>query len=397
MNYELSELEKLIQHIAADQKEIHLEHFEAALCDEIRRIKSAWRTLACCEHDISFLKNYFRQHQLGLIGLGETLPPDNRGFYNVYTILEELHHFLLSSFPDFLDLGFAVPVQSLPSLKQKWQADLPVFVSQGKLLRLPETLQVAIFRPVHIWLEEQNAQPIRYHRLYFLLELKSMLSEFFDMKVPSLKATGILIDRLCHINFNSLVIYEAIKQLITEKAAAKDDLIAEIEFFRCMRDHFKRLPVRSDVYYRPDGRVMARSLADWLQRQVKAKEVQHHTLFMEEEPLTEEEMVETSKIMTSLSIEELGLFVRLFIETAVFKVKRNGLTGLTRCMSKNVRTMSKGVFDEYKPETLYKYIYSISVVTLRSVQNILKRMLKKLEIIETLIKSGKPIPPPNRR
>lgn len=397
MNYELSELEKLIQHIAADQKKINLEHFEAALCDEERRVKSAWRTLACSEHDISFLKNYVRQHQLGLIGLGETVPSDNTGISVVYTVLEELHLFLLQSFPDFLNSGFAVPIHSLPSLKQKWQTDLPLFENQCKLLRVPEKLQVAIFRPAHIWLQAQNVLPMRYHRLHFLLELQSMLSEFLDMKVPSIKAIGILIDRLCHINFNSLVVYEAIKQLITEKAAAKDDLIAEIEFFRCMRDHFKRLPVRSDVYYKPDGRVMALSLADWLQRQVKAKEVQHHTLFMEEEPLTEEEMVETSKIMTSLSIEELGLFVRLFIETAVFKVKRNGLTGLTRCMSKNVRTMSKGVFDEYKPETLYKYIYSISLVTLRSVQNILKRMLRKLEIIETPIKSGKPIPPPNRR
>lgn len=397
MNYELSELEKLIQRIAADQEETNEKAEQDVVLHEAKRIKSAWRTIACSEHDGGFLKNYVRQHQLGLINLGEIIWPDNTSFSKVYTTLEELHLFLLQSFPDLLDSGLAIPVYLLPSLKQKWETDLPIFEDQFTLLRVPETLQVAIFHPVHIWLQSHNAKPLRYHRLHFLLGLRCMFYDFLDVKVSSTKATGILIDQLCYINFNSLVVYETIKQLIKEKAAAKDDLLAEVEFLRSMQEHFKRLPVKGDVYYKPDGRVMARSLADWLQRQVKAKETQQHTLFMEETPVTEEEMAESTKIMTTLSIEELALVIRLFIEVAVFKVKRNALTGLTRFMSKNVRTMSKGVYDEYKPETLYKYIYSISLVTLRSVQNILKRMLRKLDAIETLIKNGKPIPPPNRR
>ncbi|MFT3948159.1 MAG: hypothetical protein QM763_14410 [Agriterribacter sp.] len=262
---------------------------------------------------------------------------------------------------------------------------------------MPEALSDAFLRPIRFWLQAQPLKPIRYYRLHFFIELQTTLKEFIDAKNPHSKAIGILIDKLCHINFNSLLVYEAIKRLITEKASAKEDMVAEIEFLRSMHEHFRRLPVRNDVYYKPDGRIMARTLADWLQRQVKAKEAQHYTLFMEETPVTEEEMAETGKIMTTLSIEELALIIRLFIETAVFRVKRNALTALTRFMARYVRTVSKGVYDEYKPETLYKYIYSISLVTLRSVQNILKRMLRKLDAIETLIKSGKPIPPPNRR
>lgn len=396
MNYELSKLEKLIQS-TTHQKEASGKSGKAVLPDEVKRIKNTWRVVACSEHDVSFLKNYFRQHQLGLISLSEAIASDPADPSTVFSIVEELRYFLLKSFPDFLDYRLIIPGQSLSSLKEGWQKDLPVFESQLKLYRIPEALSDAFLRPILLWLQSQPTQPLHYYRLRFLIELQTLLKEFINLNATPNKATGILVDQLCHINFNSLMVYEAIKQLITEKAASKDDLVAEIEFLHSIQEHFKRLPVRNDVYYKPDGRVMARSLADWLQRQIKVKEAQHHTLFMEETPVTEEEMAEAGKIMTTLSIEELALIIRLFIEAAVFRVKRNALTALTRFMAKNVRTVSKGVYDEYKPETLYKYIYNISLVTLRSVQNILKRMLRKLDAIETLIKSGKPIPPPNRR
>lgn len=393
MSYELSKLEKLIQS-AAYQKEVNE---EGILPDEVIRIKNVWQVIACSELDAGFLKNYVRQHQLGLISIAEAISGNASDIPDAFSTIEGLQYFLLQSFPEFLDYGLAIPAQSLSSLKESWQKDLSVFESQLKLIRVSEAFSDASLKPIRLWLQVQPLQSIRYYRLHFFIELQTTLREFIDAKNPPGKATGILIDKLCHINFNSLLVYEAIKRLITEKASAKEDMVAEIEFLRSMHEHFRRLPVRNDVYYKPDGRIMARTLADWLQRQVKAKEAQHHTLFVEETPVTEEEMAETGKIMTTLSIEELALIIRLFIETAVFRVKRNALTALTRFMARYVRTVSKGVYDEYKPETLYKYIYSISLVTLRSVQNILKRMLRKLDAIETLIKSGKPIPPPNRR
>ncbi|MFT3749136.1 MAG: hypothetical protein QM768_12495 [Agriterribacter sp.] len=397
MNYELSELEILIQRIVANQKEENQNFMQQDILHEVKHIKSVWRNIACSEHDTGFLKNYVRQHQLGLISLGEIVAPDNTFAPLVYTTLEELHLFLLQSFPSFIDLSLTIDDHSLALLKASWQTALPVFESKCRTLKIPDILIACLFRPIRFWLSAPPGQPIRYYRLQFFVQLQAVIMEFIDQKNPPLKITGILIDRLCHINFNSLVVYEVIKQLISEKAVAKDDLMEEIEFLHSMHEHFKRLPIRTDVFYKPDGRVMARCLADWLHRQVKAKEAQHHALFIEETPVTEEEMAEAGKIMTTLSIEELALIIRLFIETAVFKVKRNALTGLTRFMARNVRTVSKGVYDEYKPETLYKYVYSISLVTLRSVQNILKRMLRKLDAIETLIKSGKPVPPPNRK
>lgn len=393
MNYELSKIEKLIQS-AANQKEVNV---IPALPNEVNRIKNIWRVIACSEHDAGFLKNYVRQHQLGLISLAEAIDNNASDVSAAFSTIEALQYFLLQSFPDFLDYGLAIPVQSLPFLKDSWQADLSVFESQLKLHHVPEALSNAVLDPIRLWLQAEAARPIRYYRLHFFIELQTTLREFIDAKNPHSKATGILIDKLCYINFNSLLIYETLKQLITEKASTKEDMVVEIEFLHSMHEHFNRLPVRNDVYYKPDGRIMTRTLADWLQRQVKTKEVQQHTLFIEETPVTEEEMAETGRIMTTLSIEELALITRLFIEAAVVRVKRSTLTALTRFMARYVRTVSKGVYDEYKPETLYKYIYSISLVTLRSVQNTLKRMLRKLDAIETLIKSGKPIPPPNRR
>lgn len=59
--------------------------------------------------------------------------------------------------------------------------------------------------------------------------------------------------------------------------------------------------------------------------------------------------------------------------------------------------MNKGVFEEFKPDSLYKYFYSISLVTLKSEKNILRRMLNRLEEFERLMRSGKPLPTPKRK
>ncbi|MFT3948160.1 MAG: hypothetical protein QM763_14415 [Agriterribacter sp.] len=84
MSYELSKIEKLIQSTAY-QKEVNK---EGTLPDEVNRIKNVWRVIACSEHDAGFLKNYVRQHQLGLISIAEAISDNASDIPDAFSTIE---------------------------------------------------------------------------------------------------------------------------------------------------------------------------------------------------------------------------------------------------------------------------------------------------------------------
>jgi len=67
------------------------------------------------EHDAGFLKNYVRQHQLGLISIAEAISDNASDIPAAFPTIEALQYLLLQSFQDFLDYGLAIPAQSLPA------------------------------------------------------------------------------------------------------------------------------------------------------------------------------------------------------------------------------------------------------------------------------------------
>ena len=390
MNYELSNLETLCTKLASKEEMTGISKIEVELIKEVEVIKKAWRVASCMHNDAIILQNYVRQHQLSLISICSQIQRFAGTNSNLFKHMEEMHLFLIEAFSDFLDMNITIPDYSLPATKQNLKGKLPELEAFFKLLEISENLTRAIFSRLNDWLEQNDMLLIPYYRLRFFLNLDYIFNELINSKIPEAKSTDILVNRLCHINYNSFAVYEAIKDLIKTQAATKGDAQSQLDFLRGCLLHFKHLPVRSDVYYKPDNRIMARSLSDWLKGYINARENELHKI--SEEELFESDVENTTKIMTSLSIEELALLTRLSIESGVIKIKKNGLSALARLMSHNVRTLTKGIFDEYKPETFYKYYYSISTVTSQSVQSILKRMLRKMAEVEKLIKNAKAIP-----
>ena len=86
--------------------------------------------------------------------------------------------------------------------------------------------------------------------------------------------------------------------------------------------------------------------------------------------------LDSKKVITSLTVNELGLLVRLFMETGVFRTRNR--KGLAQFMAKNVVTLKKEAVDEVSSAHLYGTLYSMTDATLDSVQAILNRMLVRL-------------------
>ena len=95
-------------------------------------------------------------------------------------------------------------------------------------------------------------------------------------------------------------------------------------------------------------------------------------------------------MMTSQTVDEMGLMVRLFFETGLFRNSK--MRPVVQLIAKTFRSLTKGESDDIGEAFLWQSMYKIQLVTLRSVRSALKRMQRKLDVLEDLILSGKPLP-----
>jgi transcription initiation factor IIE alpha subunit len=118
-------------------------------------------------------------------------------------------------------------------------------------------------------------------------------------------------------------------------------------------------------------------LSDWLKDTIQLRENdQKAQLTSVEAMLTED----GHKIITSLTVLELGLFTRLCIEAGVYRTKNK--KALSRMMARTFATFQKEVDEEFSVDHLYGSIYTTNESTIISVQQILKRMQDKLERVK---------------
>jgi hypothetical protein len=86
--------------------------------------------------------------------------------------------------------------------------------------------------------------------------------------------------------------------------------------------------------------------------------------------------IDAQKVITTLTLAELGVIIRLFIETGVFKVRNR--KALTRFMSKNVVIRTKQVPEQFSEEHLYNAIHTPSEPAMDRLQVALNQMLVEL-------------------
>lgn len=89
--------------------------------------------------------------------------------------------------------------------------------------------------------------------------------------------------------------------------------------------------------------------------------------------------IDDQKIVTSLRSAELGLLLRLFIDTGVFRTRNR--KGLSRFMAQYVVTFQKNVTEVLSSDHIYNTIYSTTNATLDSTQQLLQKMINQINKI----------------
>jgi hypothetical protein len=86
--------------------------------------------------------------------------------------------------------------------------------------------------------------------------------------------------------------------------------------------------------------------------------------------------IDAQKVITTFSLAELGVIIRLFIETGAFRVRNR--RALTRFMSRNVVIRTKQVPETFSEEHLYNAIHSPSESAMDRLQVMINQMLVEL-------------------
>lgn len=183
---------------------------------------------------------------------------------------------------------------------------------------------------------------------------------------------------LCRINFNNILFFNYCKLKIKELLIPKATIPEELCVLEKLQNYFGHIRVPKGVAYDGGQIPISVMISDWLKVFIKLKEREMLGSYNEESE-TSAKHIDSKKIITTLSIGELGLIARLFIMAAVFRTTNK--RGLARFMSKNFATQYKNVNEQADENHLYAAMLNSRESTMDTVQAILNRMLKKLQSV----------------
>ena len=343
MQYELFNLERLATTPTAGE----------SYTPELDRIKKAFMEVFVGSEPEEAVGRYVRMHQAGILHLASERSTKVDG------VLDELSAFLERHVPGYLDADAPLPPfrqkrfltqirEALPQAKERLHAS-------GADERLSEIL-------LGLLQESSRDETLTYRQWFPLKDLLTFIGQ-----LPAKEAPGIsecLVERLYRLNFNTTTVYRYIKASVLEGMTDKEPAS---ELGR-MRRYIGWLEPRPGYQFVEGRASLIRMLLGWLDERA---------LGNGEESADDSGFgLDSKKVITSLTVNELGLLVRLFMETGVFRTRNR--KGLARFMAQNVVTLKKEATDEVSSNHLYGTLYSVTDATMDSVQAILNRMLVRL-------------------
>jgi len=346
---------------------------------ENARIKAAFMEVILSHERAEVIERYVRTHQTGILHLSLALQKAaGERTALLFSCLNTLSEFL-----ELYARGYLDPDASLPPFRSGWIADaireqMPLI---RKLLRASEVSE-ALAEVIWNLLDEalQYKDTLTYRQWYPLRELMEIVQRLpteDGVRQPGgMDMTDRLTEWLYYLNVNTLPVYRYAKakmvRLVEEKAFAAEQL-SEL---RRIKRYFSWLEHKPGYQYLESRGSIIHMMSGWLEEftHLKEKEVQESG---EDSPPDDSGFgLDSKKVITSLTVNELGLLVRLFMETGVFRTRNR--KGLARFMAQNVVTLQKEAYEEVSSNHLYGTLYSSTDATMDSVQAILNRMIVRL-------------------
>jgi hypothetical protein len=366
MNYELSLLNEWISNSEHNDN-------DTAFLQEVARIRQQWINAAIEGNDAATFTRYIRLHQLELLHLMEICHPQQA--HPCLAALESLYLFLVERFPSDADYSKTVPADHLPAFREQVAQQLAVIKEQAVKWSLHEKLTEAITEPLEKIIADVPGNFVRTGRIRFIQEMLPAVVQILIRGDAREQVTKSLVDLLCHLNLNSVLFYKTCCLLITEELAKEKQSASKAARLQRLQEHFLNLPVKRDMAYKADARVITAWIAGWISRQLSQSETPDAL-----QPVKRAKRIklpEEDKIKTSLAIPELSTFLRLFFMSGVFI--NDNKRKVAAFMATYVTSLATGSIQVRSAKSIYNKMYDMDSKTLESVERILHRMQDKLQ------------------
>lgn len=330
LNYELTTLhnivEKKIDPRIIATKNIDEGFYKAVqeqTTNEVERIKFVLRERMMNIKKEHQKKEYILQHQVNIVRLADKvyeylLPKNKNALYtgskvfepanvykDVFIAIEQLLQFVAEDFPVYFDKSMKVPETWRWLLELEVEDKLQHIRNDLKNHGVDENLIEVACMPLASVL---TGGDMSYEAHDFLQLFLKKVSNFHNADTCR-NATEKFLKVLWRINFNSVWLYNY--SVVEYDRFIKDSkTVSEAICFLQMQEKIlKQIPARTDIAYRTEQPSIVVMLQGWIREEL---------LLLREEQAQVKLMKKLGKIMTVLSVEELGYSCRLLHDQGLF-------------------------------------------------------------------------------
>jgi len=362
---------------------------EADWLIENGRIRAAFMETILSHERSDVIERYVQTHQTGILHLslalekaaGQKGAERGRGAQRVAFLLSCLN--ALSEFLELYASKYLDPDAPLPLFRSGWIGDairkrMPFIREHLQSSEVSETLAEVILNLLDEALQYKDS--LTYRQWYPLRELMEIV-QGLPMKEGERQPGGMdmtdrLMECLYYLNVNTLPVYRYAKARMVSLVEEKTFAGEQVSVLRRIRRYFGWLEHKPGYRYLESRGSIIHMMSGWLEEFSRLKEKEAQESGEETAPDDSGFGLDSQKVITSLTVNELGLLVRLFMETGVFRTRNR--KGLAKFMAQNVVTLNKEAHEEVSSNHLYGTLYSSTDATMDSVQAILNRMLVRL-------------------
>lgn len=392
MQYELSLIENIILKLLDDQDNPEADILQPLIAQIKQELKQAEQNLLSvlfCSYTDTIRRRYIRYHQMHLL--------DRTGRLHQYMLIHERRLMANDTWPLYdealsetchllktVELRFAEDIRmDIPAayftqqeIINELRAAVP-FIDDGLELLKPDIHLYRLITNSFEFLLNGNNELLTYGQLYMMRDIGKMIireTDYAKRRKYPLDITKQLIENLCRLNFNRLVFYKFCRNWVIQKMPAGKDAI--YSYSRAGK-FFARLKPVAGYAWNHEREPVSIMLRDNLYDLVKFKKREWKEQFFLNGNGNGRD---ARKIVTTLTISQLGLIIRLFIETGIFRIK--SMRELTQFMARNVVTVGKNPGDEFSDEHLKNNISKSAPDVIDKVEQILNDMLSALRKIK---------------
>lgn|GEM_PF-2646301 len=343
------------------------------------RIRLVLTTKVCSVHEDSAIQIYIRTHQHGLVYLSNlliqyreshTLGPEASSiqltdvlFDETFEVLEFLLGFIEKFFSQYFDKDALIPEQYYRLISQ----DCTQAFDRVLKLRYIKG-QRQLFLLVADVIKERvigKHNTITYRTAFYLRELMTVITS-----IPKNLEMELLT-----INFNAPEFYEYYAHKVTLALNEDGTIQSRLRLMHYHIKQLKQLRIKPNWVYNANYPAINTWLADWLTEEVSYQEKSNQLAFVIPAAVAGE--TESGKYELTVSVAQLGLLTRLFMETSFSKKPVH--KRVAEQMSKVFTTKKAGQHENIASESLLGRFYKHDKTTIAIVKEILIRMLNRLK------------------